>query len=120
MAKERNLGLINASGLHMGVLTEGGPPDWHPAPPEVLSAGRIAAEICREHNTGIANVALRFCLDHPYVASTLVGMATRAHVEANLDLLRIATDPALIQEIRSAIPSALNYVWPSGRAENYG
>jgi L-galactose dehydrogenase len=28
--KEKNIGLINASGLHMGVLTEQGAPSWHP------------------------------------------------------------------------------------------
>ena len=29
---DRGLGLINASPLHMGILTEAGPPAWHPAP----------------------------------------------------------------------------------------
>jgi L-galactose dehydrogenase len=120
VAKAKDIGLINASGLHMGVLTEHGPPSWHPAPALVLEAGRKAAKICRQHNTEIAKVALRFCFDHPYVSTTLVGMATREHVEANLDLLRGKTDRALVQEIRSAIGPAANYVWPSGRQENHG
>lgn len=120
MAQKKRLGLINASGLHMGVLTEEGPPPWHPAPPEVLAAGRKAAKICRQHSQDVAQVALRFCFDHSYVATTLVGMATQAHVEANLNLLRIKTDTELVQKIRSAIAPALDYVWPSGRPENYG
>jgi L-galactose dehydrogenase len=120
MAKQKNIGLINASGLHMGVLTESGPPAWHPAPPQVLEAGRTAAEICREHSTDIAKVALRFCFDHPYVSTTLVGMATRKQVEVNLDLLRMKTEQNLVQEIRAAIAPQVDYVWPSGRPENYG
>jgi len=34
-AKRNGIGLINAAGLHMGILTEAGPPAWHPAPAEV-------------------------------------------------------------------------------------
>lgn len=31
VAKGRGIGIINASPLHMGMLTEQGGPDWHPA-----------------------------------------------------------------------------------------
>src|SRR5687768_7579055 len=43
LARERGTGLINASPLHMGVLTGRPPPAWHPAPPEVLGAAAEAA-----------------------------------------------------------------------------
>jgi L-galactose dehydrogenase len=46
-ARTNSIGLINASGLHMGALTEGGPPDWHPAPAAVKEAAQKAAELCR-------------------------------------------------------------------------
>src|SRR5580698_2543324 len=81
--RERGIGLINASGLCMGLLTEHGPPDWHPAPPVVREAGRKAAEFCRTHAADISEVALRFCLDHPYVASTLIGIASTREVETS-------------------------------------
>ena len=86
-ARERGIGLINASGLCMGLLTEQGPPDWHPAPQAVRDAGRKAAEFCREHGADISELALRFCLDHPYVSSTLIGMANTRQVETSLKLL---------------------------------
>lgn len=119
LATRKKIGLINASGLHMGVLTEHGAPSWHPAPLAVLEAGRKAAQICRERGTEISRVALRFCFDHPYVASTLVGMSISKHVETNLNLLRTKTDQKLVKEIRSAVAPALNHTWPSGRPENY-
>src|SRR6185437_17087010 len=34
-ARKHGIGLINASPLHMGILTNAGPPAWHPAPPQV-------------------------------------------------------------------------------------
>src|SRR3984885_14019283 len=80
-ARKRGIGLINASGLCMGLLTEHGPPDWHPAPQQVRDAAGKAAEFCREQGADISEVALRFCLDHPYVASTLIGISTPRQVE---------------------------------------
>src|SRR5258708_34311791 len=120
LAQRKKIGLINASGLHMGLLTGRGAASWHPAPTAVHEAGRKVAQICRAHGADLSQMALRFCLDHPYVASTLVGMSTVEQVEANLDLFKMKTDPNLLQKIRSAIGPAFNHVWPSGRPENYG
>ncbi len=119
-AKRNGIGLINAAGLHMGILTRGGAPAWHPAPPAVHQAARKAAELCSERDADIAEVAIRFCLDHPYVSSTLVGLANEAQVKANLKLLEVRTDAALVEEIRSVIGPVLNHVWPSGRPQNHG
>jgi L-galactose dehydrogenase len=117
-ARERGIGLINASGLCMGLLTEDGPPDWHPAPQQVRDAGKKAAEFCRLHGADLPEVALRFCLDHPYVSSTLIGMATMSQVETGLKLLRSSTDKALLAQVEAILAPVFNYVWPSGRPEN--
>jgi L-galactose dehydrogenase len=117
-ARERGIGLINASGLCMGLLTEHGPPDWHPAPQQVRDAGKKAAEFCRLHGADLPEVALRFCLDHPYVSSTLIGMATMSQVETGLKLLRSSTDKALLTQVEAILAPVFNYVWPSGRPEN--
>ena len=117
-ARERGIGLINASGLCMGLLTEQGPPEWHPAPQQVRDAGRKAAQFCREHGVNLSEVALRFCLDHPYVSSTLIGISTPYQVETSLKLLQKATDKALLAQIEAVLAPVFNYVWPSGRPEN--
>ena len=117
-ARERGIGLINASGLCMGLLTEHGPPDWHPAPQQVRDAGKKAAEFCRLNGADLPEVALRFCLDHPYVSSTLIGMATTSQVETGLKLLQSSTDKALLAQVEAILAPVFNYVWPSGRPEN--
>jgi L-galactose dehydrogenase len=117
-AKTNSVGLINASALHMGVLTERGVPAWHPAPREVHQAGQRIAELCARSGKSVAATSLRFALDHPYVSSTLVGMATQAEVLANLRLFQTKSDPALLAEIRATISSAFNVDWPSGNPEN--
>ena len=114
------IGLINASVLNMGILTERGAPEWHPAPDSLREAGQRAAKLCRSRGVDIAELALRFAFDHPYVSSTLVGISSQEHVQTALQLLAARTDRALVEEVRSLMGPALDYVWPSGRPENHG
>jgi L-galactose dehydrogenase len=119
VCRENRIGLINASPLHMRILTQTGAPDWHPAPEAVKQAGRQVAELCRAAGTDVSAVALRFCLDHPYVATTLVGMSKQRHVETNLRAMAAKPDPALMQRIQKIVAPVFNATWPSGRPPNY-
>jgi L-galactose dehydrogenase len=117
VAKRQGIGLINASPLHMGALTEDAP-DWHPAPAAVIEAGRRAAELCKARGEDLAAIALRFCAGHGYASSTLVGMATRQQVGDNLRALGNGVDPQLKKDLETLIAPVFNSVWPSGRPEN--
>ena len=115
---ERGIGLINASVLHMGVLTEKGPPDWHLGPKEALAVGPKVAALCREHGRNVSEVALRYCLDQPGVATTVCGMSSPAEVEQNLRALEQRSDPHLLKKIESLIAPVKNRTWRQGREEN--
>lgn len=115
LTRERSIGLINASPLHMGLLSPSAAPTWHPAPPAIRAAGSRADEICKAHGMRLTEVALRFCLEHPFVSTTLVGMSNLQQLEENLRALEPAEDAHVIEEIVAAIGSNINYVWPSGR-----
>ena len=115
---ENGIGLINASPLHMGILTERGAPPWHPAPQRVKDAGARVVEVCKHQGADATVIALRFCLDHAYAASTLVGMSTVKHVENNLRALDTEVDPALLRTIQNIVAPIKDAVWASGRPEN--
>ncbi len=119
-AKEHGVGIVNASALHMGVLTKRGAPSWHPAPPAIKETGQKIVELCAEKGVDAAKLALKFCLDHPSVASTLVGMSTREHVEANLQALKFEIDPMLLAQINQIVDPVRDYIWSSGNPDNYG
>jgi L-galactose dehydrogenase len=119
-AKRNGIGLINASPLHMGVVTEHGAPDWHPAPHQVHEAGKETVALCKRRGVDASEVALRFCLDYPNAASTLVGMSSTSHVERNLKAMEKPNDSELLAEIAKIVAPVKDVVWPSGRAENYG
>ncbi len=119
IARRRGIGLINASVLGMGILTECGAPDWHPASEELRDATRRAFELCRARRVSLPEIALGFAFGHAEVASTLVGMSCVQHVQASLDALATKSDPAFVEELRQLFKSASANVWPSGRLENH-
>ncbi|MBN1344373.1 MAG: aldo/keto reductase [Phycisphaerae bacterium] len=118
LAKDRGIGLINASPLHMRMLTDKGPPEWHPAPQRVRRAAEAAASLCRERGANIADVAMRFALAYEPAATTLVGMSKERHVERNVRLVGTAPDAELLGEVLEIIKPVANVAWRSGRPEN--
>ncbi len=117
-ARRKGIGLINASPLHMRVLTDKGAPDWHPAPENVLEAAAHAAAFCREHGTTLAEVAMKFALAHDYVAITLVGMSKVRHVDANIRIPESGLDPDLITQVQRILKPVKDIYWKEGRPEN--
>ena len=60
--EQRRVGVINASCLSMGLLTQQGPPEWHPAPEELRTAARAAADCAASHGVDIARLALMWAV----------------------------------------------------------
>jgi L-galactose dehydrogenase len=118
-AREHHIGLINASPLHMGVLTERGAPAWHPAAQDILERSRDMVRACESRGFKIGDIALRFCLDHPYAATTLVGMSSVEHVERNIAAIDCRPPAELVETIRALAAPIVNRWWPSGRPENW-
>lgn len=116
--QQNNLGLINAAPVHMGILTRQGPQPWHPAQEEIKEAGRKIVALCEARGVAPELVAVRFSMNHPLIASTLVGMPRQKEVEENLKALDFQIDPALMKEIDRIYNSLKETIWPSGRPEN--
>jgi L-galactose dehydrogenase len=118
VAKRKGIGLINASPLHMRVLTEKGAPDWHPAPKRVLEVGQKVARFCRGRGADVADLAMQFALQHDYVATTLVGMSKVSHVDHNVTSVGVAPYADILAEVQEMIEPVVNTVWIEGRPEN--
>ncbi len=114
LATERGVGLINASPLSMGLLTQSGPPPWHPAPLAMKEAARKAAAFCQSRGVDLADVALRFTLHDDRVPVTLAGMSKLSEVESNLRALEAPADPKLVAEIQAILAPVRDMGWPSG------
>jgi L-galactose dehydrogenase len=118
VVKARGIGLINASPLHMRVLSTVGPPAWHPAPEILKWKGAAAVALMERFGLNPTRVAVAFCLHHPYVSSTLVGMSNPDEVHENLKAADLALPPELMHAIDEITAPVHSVTWPSGRPEN--
>ncbi|XP_064648185.1 uncharacterized protein LOC135500574 isoform X2 [Lineus longissimus] len=82
--KSKDVGIINASPISMGLLTSRGPPSWHPATPEIKEAAARAAKHCQEVGVDISSLALKYCVSNPDVHTTLFSSASLKNVESNI------------------------------------
>jgi L-galactose dehydrogenase len=119
VAREQNVGLLNASPLHMRLLAETGPPAWHPAPREVKEAARRVVELCRLRGVMAPKLALQFAMRHPYVASTFVGVSNVEEARTNIEATAEQPDEQLLREIDEIVSPVQGLMWVTGFASNH-
>ncbi|KAL5988370.1 hypothetical protein ACLOJK_036134 [Asimina triloba] len=117
--KSKGVGVISASPLAMGLLTENGPPEWHPAPPELKSACQAAAAYCKEKGKNISKIAMQYSLSNNEISTVLVGMNSTRQVEENIAAaIELATggkDEEILKAVEAILEPVKNLTWPSGR-----
>lgn len=106
--------VFNASPLGMGLLTDRGPPEWHPGHPDVWAAAAEAARICRERGDDISALALRWALQTARgagFASTVIGMSKASNLKRNLEALTAPIDDELLQAVQVALAPVVDKGW---------
>ena len=114
IAERYDVGVINASPLSMGLLSDKGPPAWHPAPEAIKSACRQAVEHCRTRGTDLARLAMQYVLSNEHVPTTLVGTSSAQKIEENVRALSAPPDPDLLREVQQILAPVHDRTWPSG------
>ncbi|CAA0807402.1 L-galactose dehydrogenase [Striga hermonthica] len=116
--QSKSVGIISASPLAMGLLTESGPPEWHPASPELKAACRAAAAHCKKKAKNISKLAMQYSLSNKGISTILVGMNSVKQVDENIEAaLELATagkDEQTLSEIEGILKPVKNQTWPSG------
>ena len=116
--RQKNVGIINASPVSQGLLTNHPLPAWHPAPPEVRAACAQAAEYCRDKGTDIAKLAIQFSISNPDIHTTLVGTADPANIEKNVKWMGEPIDNEVMSAVEKILAPIKDRVWTLGRPEN--
>lgn len=109
-AKAKGIGLINASVTHMGVLSEQGPPPWHPADAEVKEASQKAAIFCRLHGISLSAVATYFALQNPDIDVTLLGVRTLSELEDSLNVVS-GINRDMLTQVQEILQPVQNRNW---------
>ena len=110
--EERGIGVINASPLSMGLLSERGAPDWHPAPEALKEACTRAAQYCKEKGYPIEKLAVQYSTSlNPRIATTLFSSANPQNVLKNIQFVNEPMDEQLVKEVKAIIGDQMGARW---------
>lgn len=109
--ESRGIGVISASPLSMGLLTERGVPAWHPAPRPLVEACRRAMEHCKARNYPIEKLAMQYAVSNSRIATTLFSTANPQNVRKNVAFIEEPIDESLLREVREIIGDQFRVSW---------
>ena len=110
--EQRGIGVINASPFSMGLLSERGTPDWHPAPDSLKSACARAAAYCEERQYPIDKLAIQYSTSqNPRIATTLFSSANPENVRRNIAYVNEPVDEQLVREVQQIIGGQMGVRW---------
>ena len=105
------IGLINASPLSMGLLSERGVPHWHPAPKMLVEACERAARFCKAKCYPIEKLAMQFSVSNPRIPTTLFSSANPDNVRRNLQFIEEPIDWQMVHDVQDIIGPAMRLTW---------
>jgi aryl-alcohol dehydrogenase-like predicted oxidoreductase len=109
--EQHNIGVINASPLSMGLLTRRGAPDWHPASAEILTQCRKAADYCNLQHYPIEQLAIRYSVSNPKIATTLVSSASPMNILENVRWAGESQNESLLADVLEILKPIHRQTW---------
>lgn len=108
----QGIGVINASPFSMGLLSQRGAPEWHPATKALKKACAKAAAYCQEKGYPIDKLAIQFSTSlNPRIATTLFSSANPQNVLKNINYVNEPMDEQLVREVQAIIGDQMFVRW---------
>jgi L-galactose dehydrogenase len=114
VAEARGVGVMNASPLAMGLLTNQGPQPWFSGRTEIVEACRKAAELCRSRGADISSLGMQFAYSQRRVPCTLTGAARKSELEVNLKAMTTPLDLGLLTDVMKVLDPVRDWTWKCG------
>lgn len=109
--EEHGVGVINASPLAMGMLSERGAPDWHPASELLKHHAGVAADFCKRIGYPIEKLAIQFAVSNPQITTTLVSTARPANILQNISWAEEPLDEDVLRQVVQILAPVLSETW---------
>ena len=110
--EQHGVGVINASPFSMGLLSQRGAPDWHPASKKLKEACAKASAYCDEQGYPIDKLAIQFSTSlNPRIATTLFSSANPKNVLKNIQYVNEPMDEELVKKVQEIIGDQMFVRW---------
>lgn len=109
--EKHGVGVVNASPFSMGLLSERGVPEWHPAPKPLIEACAKAAAYCKEKGYAIEKLAIQFSASNERIATTLFSTTKAANVLKNIEYVGEEMDRQLLDDVVKIIGNQKYVTW---------
>ncbi len=109
---------MNAAPLVQRILSDAPLPEWHNAPQQVKDTQPKLLALCAKYGVKLSDVAIKYAVDHPAIASTIVGMWELENVKQNIAAVDFNIPEGLLEEIDTLVAPVKNCMWFEGKAEN--
>ncbi len=109
--ESHHIGIINASPYSMGLLTEHGAPEWHPAPEALKRVTRKAIDYCKSKGVSIEQLAMSFSTANPRIATTLFSSTNPENVLKSIRYANTPLDMELLSEIQMILEPGFRDTW---------
>jgi aryl-alcohol dehydrogenase-like predicted oxidoreductase len=109
--EEKNIGVINAAPFSMGLLTERGVPDWHPAPQPLRDLCQKAMLHCKSKGESIEQLAVKYSVSNPRIATTLFSTSRPEAVLQNIKWANEPLNESLLNDVRVLLEPRFRDTW---------
>lgn len=109
--EEKSVGVINASPFSMGLLTERGAPDWHPAPKPLQRLCKKAVDYCKSQGKSIEQLAVKYAVSNPRIATTLFSTTRANAVSDNIKWAEEPLDEQLLKDVQKILEPGFRDTW---------
>ena len=107
----KEIGVINASPYSMGLLTERGAPDWHPAPEALKRLSKKAVDYCKSKGGSIEQLAVSFSVQNQRIATTLFSTTNPDNVLSTIQYAETPVDEVLLKEVQKIFEPGFRDTW---------
>lgn len=109
--ESKNIGIINASPYSMGLLTERGVPDWHPAPDALKRLAQKAVDFCKMKAVSIEQLAVGFSVANPRISTTLFSTTSPENVLKTIRYADTPLDMEILKVIQKIFEPGFRDTW---------
>jgi L-galactose dehydrogenase len=118
LCQQKDMGLMNAAPLVQRILSDSSIPAWHNAPAQLKAIQEPLLDCCKKYGVALSDVAIRYAIDHPFIASTIIGMCDQHNVKKNAGVVEFSIPDGLLDEINQLVSPVKNTMWFEGMPEN--